>query len=427
MTSPKINGLFRNAGVYTLANILNSAIPFLLLPVFTRYLNPYDYGIIATFQVLVSFISPLIGLSLNGSIAVQYYDKNGIALPKYITNCIFILLAATIFTSIFLYIFSTSVSKLVSFPAGWLWSIVVICFGQFFVQVVLTLWQIQMKPLSYGIFQILLTILNLAVALFLVITLKMNWEGRIIAQVCCDGSFGIVALILLYKNRWLSFQFDKTSIKSALRYGVPLIPHAIAGWIMSGVDRVFINNMVGVAETGRYTVGYQIAMIILLLETSFNNAWVPWLFHNLSSGDSETKIKIVKITYFYVAIMVFLALMLSLFAPFIINVLVGKEFRGSLQYIFWAALGKGLYSMYLMTCNYIFYMNKTSLVALSTFTAAAIHVVATYYLIQNNGAIGAVQAGVISTFVLVFMTWYFANKVYKMPWNLSKSVNDVKL
>lgn len=418
MIQKKFNNLFQTAGIYTLTNILNSAIPFLLLPVFTRYLKPLDYGIVATFQILISLIAPFVGLSITGAISVKYYDKSGTDLPKYISNCIGILIASTIFVSVVICFFAKFISDFVTFPVEWLWSIVIVSMGQFLVQIALALWQIQMKAVPYGTFQLLQTTLNITLSLVLIVVMGMKWQGRVIAQVFCDGAFGIIAIIFLYKNDWLKFEYDRSYIVSALKYGIPLIPHALAGWAMAAMDRVFINKMIGIADTGIYTVGYQVAMVIVIIETSFNNAWVPWLFHNLATEDPFVKIKIVKITYIYVATMIFIALLLSLSAPWFMNFLVGKEFHGSIQFIFWLALGKGIYSMYFMTCNYLFYMNRTVLVAFSTFSSAVIHIVATYILVKENGAIGAAQAGIISTCALVFMTWYFSSRVYKMPWSL---------
>lgn len=43
--------LLRGASVYLTSNILNSAIPFLLLPILTRYLSTEEYGKIAMFQI----------------------------------------------------------------------------------------------------------------------------------------------------------------------------------------------------------------------------------------------------------------------------------------------------------------------------------------------------------------------------------------
>ena len=46
----KSTGLLRNSTIYLTSNILNALVPFLLLPVLTRYLTPDEYGQIAMFQ-----------------------------------------------------------------------------------------------------------------------------------------------------------------------------------------------------------------------------------------------------------------------------------------------------------------------------------------------------------------------------------------
>ncbi len=52
--------LLKNTAIYTLTTIINSAIPFLLIPILTRYLNPSDYGIISVYTVIVAIVSPFI-------------------------------------------------------------------------------------------------------------------------------------------------------------------------------------------------------------------------------------------------------------------------------------------------------------------------------------------------------------------------------
>src|SRR5438046_10746953 len=72
MTSPAINStglpvgfsaqfrslvarkLVRNTLVFSMAEVANKAIPFLLLPIITRYMGPADYGKVAVFMAVVS-------------------------------------------------------------------------------------------------------------------------------------------------------------------------------------------------------------------------------------------------------------------------------------------------------------------------------------------------------------------------------------
>lgn len=409
--------LIRCAGVYTFSNILNQSIPFLLIPLLTRYLLPFDYGLVATFQVIAGFVAPFVGLSVHGAIARKYYD-NDVDLPSYVTNCLMLLVVSSLVFSLLMWFFDRQVSTLTTFPKEWLWGTVVISIRQFVNQIRLSLWQVQVRPVPYGLYQISQTILNACFTVVFVVILDLKWQGWILANVIVSVLYFVVTLFLLWKDKWIKFSINPKYIESALKFGIPLIPHAIGGSVMMAIDRILINKMVGVADTGIYSVSYQVSMIIVLVQTSFNMAWVPWFYEKLKLNEFSTKLKIVKFTYLYVLTMVLFAIGLTLSAPLIMQYFVGKDFYGASLYIGWLSIGKAINAMYFMTCNYIFYSTKTAYLALATFVSAVVHSVMAYYLISFNGTMGAAQAGVVSSIVLVVLTWCFANRVHDMPWNL---------
>jgi O-antigen/teichoic acid export membrane protein len=251
---------------------------------------------------------------------------------------------------------------------------------------------------------------------FLIVGLGYGWEGKILGQIIATVIFFSIGLIILRRYGLIIFKPKKEYIKHALNYGVPLIPHSLSTFLITMIDRVFITNMVGLSETGIYTVGYQIGMIIGVLADSFNKAWTPWLFEKLNEGHEEIKRKIVKFTYSYMFAITGLAVLLSLIAPWFMSFFVGEEFLGSVQFVFWIAIGYSFKGMYYMVTNYIFYIEKTHLLSWLTFVAAGVNIVLNYYLINAFGAIGAAQATTITYLIQFILTWYLASKVYKMPW-----------
>lgn len=410
--------LLHSAGIYTMTNILNRAIPFLLLPVLTRYLSPEDYGIVVMFSVVVGIVSVFTGLNIHGAIGRQYFERDKINFPQYITNCLYIFAISSFFVALILWFFSGHISRFTLIPEGWLWAVWVVSVGQFITIVNLTLWQVQVKPLPYGIYKILMTIGNLGLSVLFVVFLAMKWQGRILAQVLSIGAFSFLSFLILKKNRWLEKGYKNDYIKDALKFGVPLIPHTIGAIAIVMTDKFLITNMIGIGDTGVYTVGAQIGMIIALAEDSFNRAWVPWLYGKLGRNDFEGKIKIVKITYLYNILIILAALLLGLGAPRFLDIFVGKDFRGAGIYVLWIALGYAFSGMYKMVAGYIFYVKKTYILAWITFITAVINVFLSYYLIKLNGALGAAQGTMLAFLFSYIFTWILSSKVYKMPWNL---------
>ena len=120
---PGYSNLFRNSGIYIIGDIINSSIPFILLPVLTRYLTPADYGIIAMFQITVAILFPIMGLSIQGAITIKYFDDHSVELPTYIGNCLFLVFISSMFVTSIFFIFADTISQLSSIPKGWLWSL----------------------------------------------------------------------------------------------------------------------------------------------------------------------------------------------------------------------------------------------------------------------------------------------------------------
>ena len=408
--------LFRISFVYTSSNVIRSAIPFFLLPVLTRYLTPTDYGIVATFQVLLPITIVFVSLNMHGAVAVNFFKLEKQEVRVYVGNVIFILFVSFLFTFLIISAVKTPLSHLVKFPENWLLIIVVVALFQSLFTLTLTLWQVEQKPLPYGIFQISQTILNVTLSLIFVVALNWRWQGRLLGIIIVSIIFGFISLFIIYKRKYVSFCFNKAYSRDALLFGIPLIPHTLGVWMITSIDRVFINSMVNVAATGIYAIGYQVGMIIGLLATSFNQAWSPFLFEKLKENNNVTKIRIVKFTYLYDVAIIVLALALSLIAPWFLEFFVSKDFHCAYKYVLWIALGYAANGMYFMVAGYIFYVKKTYILAWITSVSAGTNVVLNYFFIKANGAIGAAQATTVTFFISFILTWILSAKVHEMPW-----------
>ena len=411
--------LVQNAAVYAGSGVVRNAIPFLLMPVLTRYLSPADFGSVATFEVILAMAVVFVGLNLHGAIGVNFFRMERKELELYVANVVLIsAITAVVMFGIAVVIFSQALFDLLARPTLWLTLIVVAAFAQALSSIALTLWQVEQRPGPYGLFQISQTAVNVALSLLFVIVLNWGWQGRLLAIIIASVLFGVLSLVVGYQRWYGSLTVRSDHIKDALAFGVPLVPHSLGNWVLAGVDRLFIASMLGVAAAGVYTVGYQIGMIVGLAATSFNQAWSPFLFEKLKEDDFRSKLKIVKFTYVYIPAIVAFALVVSLVAPWFLTTFVGAAFRDAHRYVLWVGLGYAANGMYLMVANYIFYAKKTHLLSMVTLIAAAVNIVLTYVLIRVNGAIGAAQATAASYFLSFVLTWALSARVYRMPWRV---------
>jgi O-antigen/teichoic acid export membrane protein len=407
--------LLNEAAVYTTLNIVNAALPFLLVPILTRWLSPSEYGVAAMFAVAVNAFGALAGLNANSAVTVRYFQLSADRIREYIGACLAILVVSTAIVLIVLAPVSSALARVTQVPPGWLALALVVAAGQFVVSIRLILWQVAHKPWRYGAFVLAQSGVHFAMAVLLVVGLTRGWRGAAGANVIATSLGAIAALALLARND-LSTRVSRADVADALRYGAPLIPHILGGLLIASVDRLMIVNLLGVAEAGVYMVGLQIGMALGLLTASFNKAYLPWLFRHLAADDRSGDLRVVRGTYVYFVTVLVLAAALAAAAPMIVDLVAGPSYRESVGAITYVAFAYAFGGMYYMVTNYIFFAGKTSYLAWITLGAGLVGAASSYVLIGQNGIVGAGQAFLLSNVTLFLGTWVLANRVRPMPW-----------
>lgn len=409
--------LFKNSFIYILGDVLNKAVPFFMLPILTRYLTPEDYGIISVFTVLISIFSVFTGLSIHGAININYFTMTKNELKGFIGNCLILLNISTFILAVIVYLLYPYVVERLVLEIEWLMIAVILAFAQFLTIINLTLWTAEQRPKPYSVYQILQTFTTVTLSLVLIVGFGMKFDGQLLAIAISTILFSMFSLIFIIKRGYLAFQPNKDHIKDALKFGIPLIPHSLAGWIQTGADRIILISALGATATGIYATGYQIALIIGVLVTAFNKAWSPYLYKTLSANPTiKTKQNIIRFTYIYFISIFSFAILFTYISELAIPYFLGKNFLSSSEFILYFAIAFSFQGMYYMVTNYIFYVKKTHILAYVTFCVSILHIVLLYILISINGAIGAAQAAAISNAITFFSVWYLSSKVYKMPW-----------
>jgi O-antigen/teichoic acid export membrane protein len=417
----------KTAGIYTLANFANAAIPFFLMPVMTYYLSPADYGIIAVFGVLLGICSPFIGLNTSFAISVKYFKIKKREFPKYVANSLIIATVSCIFVIILFNIFDNQIARLSNFPQKWLWAVIIVCFSNNIIAVLLSILRSSVNPHLYISIQFLQIVMNMGMSLWFIVWLHMNWQGRISAQVITALFFSLISVYLLYKNNWLVFQYDIEHIKNALRFGVPLLSLNICDFIISLVDRFIIVKIIGLTDAGIYSVGMQLSLIVGFIVTASYQAYMPWIFNKLNDDTKQVKSKIVFLSYIYMIILLIVGIISIYTIPIIIEMLIDKKFHDAASIITWAVFAQVISGMLHITSLYINYVEQTHLSIRGNLFAAIIHLIFCYILVKENGIIGAAQACALTQFFRFIFFWRLSNKIYAMPWfNFYKDIELFK-
>ena len=415
------NKLTKSALFYTISTFFNSAAPFLMLPILTRFLNTSEYGVVSMFSASISFLIPFVSMSISTAAIRTYICCDKIKYKIYIFNCILIVFFFSIVVSLVLFIFHTSVCSITSIPYSYIWCLILATTSTAICDLTLAILQIKEKVKLYSMFQNLNTLLNVGMSIILVVEFGLGLSGRIYGIVFAKFFFAILGFIIIYLNVGFKIKIDKKILLDEIcNFGLPMIPSSVKSTVLTYTDKVVITHLVSVSATGIYAVGNQLSMPILLLAQAFNLAYVPWLFKKLKEGNNEDKSKIVRLTYCYFVAILLIAVLWSCVSPYVVVLFAGQDYTDANQYIFLLSIGYAFTGMHMMVVNYIYYVKKIKLYSVITIIVIIVNVLLNFVFINRFGTIGAAYATLISNIVSFVLTWILSASLIKMPWFLIK-------
>ncbi|MHB8581608.1 MAG: oligosaccharide flippase family protein, partial [Ignavibacteriaceae bacterium] len=322
----------RASSVYLSSSILGTGVAFFLVPILTRYLTTHDYGIVANYTALFSLSNLLVSLGSSGYIFRNYFFLKHEEYLKSISNALYVNLFIASVTFFILLIINRIIFNVFEIPLKWLLLIPLLSVCQTVIDITLNLYQARKKAKKYAIFQVSQTIVNLGLSVIFVALFLWNWEGRIVALVISSLLMALTGIFILRKDRLINFSpkiIDIVNVKDFLKFGVPLIPHFIGGFVLSLSDRFFLSSMVSVSAAGLYSVGFTFGGLLMILHGAFYKVFLPYAFEHLSKSNDSFKIKrkLVKITYLYISCFILGSIGLYFVAKIIFPIFVGPKFK----------------------------------------------------------------------------------------------------
>lgn len=411
--------LSRQIFSYSAFNVANAAVPFLLLPILTAYLLPEAFGVLSLVMMLQALMLPVISMGAQGLVTIEYSKLSQDEFKQFVSSIVWLPVIGFFVVIPLLFFFSTPLASLFNIPEFWVTASAVFVLLQALTILMPVLFQAKQQLMAYGMYKIGMTLVNILLSLYFIIALKHGWEGRLWGLLGSLLIFNVVSLVILFREGLLGLHISSTYMLEAIGFGIPLIPHAVSGIMLSMADRVFLVNLASKEAVGIYSVAYQIASAVMIIMSSVNQAWAPHLFAQLNSAPTiEKKQKLVKNTYKIMAFMLLGALVFIGLVPILYHFFIAKIYVKGQPVAMLIALALLFQGFYFMVTNYIFYVKKTYLLSIMTAISALIVMLLNYILIPIFGIFGSAYAMLISWLILFLLAWWLAQRVYPMPWSL---------
>jgi len=423
MVLKDIRRITKNSFGFSIGMILTHAIGFFLLPIYTRYLTPEDYGIISIAAVVSAIFSIICIFGLGNAISRFFFDycNDPYELREYLSTICITVLSVSFCLTIILYLFGEPFFA-IFFPGVPLYPYIGLALWTTFFGIPLNfayyILRVRERSFLYSFLNISKFIITTILIIIFVVIYLEGALGSLKGQLIAALVFFIVAFILLRNDLGLCFNFSK--LKESFFFGLPIVPHELASWLSSMVDRIFLTQYTTLATVGLYSLGYQFGAILSFITTAINMAWVPYFFSTAKELGERARPTFALLTSYYMMFILFVALGIILFAEDVIYIMTTPEYYGSVEVVPIIVLSFVFGGMYYMVVNQLFFLKRTAYVMYSTVIAAIINVCLNIILIPLYGMIGAGLATAVSYGCSFIFVYYFSNKLFPISYEYGR-------
>lgn len=407
--------LFKETTFYTSINILDKIIPFLLMPVYTRIISKEDIGYFVLYQALVQLLFPILTLSIQNSVILNFFTLKKKEFSDYFTNSLIFFLIIFSIMGLLVFIFSDLLTNISGFVKIGFYYIIFIIFFRYITELRQGLWRNKKEIRKYGVFTIVQTILKSSFSIGFVLTFKMGWEGIIIGYCFGHIIMSIVSFRSFIYDGYLRFNWrlSYSKMKDSFNISYPLALHSVSAWSGTTINRVIINNLMGARFTADFGIASTFNVITTVLFDSLNKAYVPNLFERLSRGVDLPNQNLKGMIRFYNFSIIGITLLVTFIGYFSVGFIFGEIYLETRGFIIPLTIASGFVGLYKVHVNFIFYSKKTLYITFITFVTALINLPISIFLISNYGLLGAAYSILLINIFYFILSFIISKKLRK--------------
>lgn len=406
----------RSVLIYGCAFAVAGATPFLLLPVLTHQLSAEQFGVATSFIVLAAMLANAAGLSANGFVSVRFFKTDGNSYTSLTTSAMAAVVSAHGLAAVLVVAFFPQLQRLLGLPLGWSLLAVASALVLSLNTVLLSIFQSTGQPLRYLRARLIQGAIELFGCLALLALFVPDAGARIYSYAAALAVSAVVASRACVRAGHVGARVERTHLRELAKFGVPMLPHVVAGSALAYLDRVVVSSLLGAESLGVFMVAMQIGMVLVVLIEPLNKALAPWLFAQLSTADAQRRRRIVVHTYLLWFGLGTVGLAVAGISTVFFDQLIGPGYSRARSLVPWMAGGFVLQGMYYSVVNYLFYAEKTGRLSVMSGLTACIGGILSYALTSSFGLVGAGASFALNNGLLFVLVWFAAARAVPMPW-----------
>lgn len=407
--------IVKHSTIYAAGNVIRQLAGFLMLPIYTRYLTPADYGVVGLLTFAMAMMEPFFGARLTSAMPKYYFEQDDEkSRNAVISTSLIITGVISALTSLILFFLRDETSSLLFGTSGH--ALIVGLFGTLILtQAVeyygMTFIRIQQRPMLFIGVSLSKLAVQLALNIGLVVWLKLEVMGVVISGVASSSLYALgLAVYMVFKT---GTRFDKKLASALLRFSWPLWFAGLTSLYIYSGNRYYIRIFGSLTDVGLYELAAKFAAILsFLVWTPFNQFWGTERFNYRNNSDAQ---KIFSGTAEFITVaMVAVSLCIGIGAEPVIRIMAAPSFHNAHLAVPLLTIGTLLSCLATFASFSFLVTDKTKEMSYISYWTAAVVTVCNLALIPRFGYIGAAAALAIALLYQFIVTYRQGRALFEM-------------
>lgn len=423
-----IGRLIKQSGIFGVGTVLSKTVGFLMIPVYTRYLTPSDYGVLELLDLILFFATNIAGMGIFAAVfrfysaATTEEEKKEVVSTALISSACFFLAATAL-----LILGAGAVSNLAFGSARFATLVRIVALTLFFsslTEVPMAYVRAKEKVVLFVCIGFARTILGVLTLVLFLVVLKWGVEGAVYANLLTNAVTGLalsVAVLMQVPKKviWLK-------LREMLTFGAPLVPWSINMFVLTFADRFFLRHYGDLGDVGIYALAYKLAMIMtVLVSIPFNLVW-QWQQFELAKREDAKEIYARVTTYLLLAAVI-VGLGIAVMAKDVLRIMTPPSYWGAAGVVPIIVLSYVLSALRLVVVSGIYVHKVTRRLILIAITSTSSNLLLNWLLIPRYLVMGAAIATVLSYTLNLILCYQQSQRFFSVPYEYLRNTATLGL
>jgi len=402
-------------------NVMARAVSLALLPFYTRFFVPAEYGVMELLMTVSAIVPRLLSVGMDSALLRFYNDydvderrESAFTVAVYFA-CIGIPVALLLST------FSEQWSGLLFGSHKYSSLVVIMLLAVPFTMigwVPQDLTRLRFKKLEYNFLMVGGALFYAVAAVILVLFFQQGLYGVMWGHLLRAVLFAFLGIILVRSS--FTVRLDWKKLAEFVKFGAPLLPASIALWVSNSSDRFFLARLASLDSVGVYSVATRLASVQWFVLTSFQLAFTPIAYAVYREPSAESLFR--RVFMYYVTLSSILGIVLSVFALNLLRILTPQSYHSGYNVVGLLNLGVIMHGVFYMFGIGLSIAKRTEYFAYSYVLGALANLALNLLLIPRFGVVGAATATLVSFALTAVCGFYWSKVSYPLHFPISRLV-----